>query len=335
VCGWDPIEVADEAFYDMDGHYGGVGTVGMEFEDWNISGLNVATTDNCQAMWCVYVPQGTYGVGGASVGMVYMYRNSPRPAGPPYAGSTLVAGFELDSSSTYGASWPKTIPITDRGTGSGVYGSVKWYGGVGHGTLAPGCSAYRLQIPFKLRGEESSSSSRSSASSQSSRSSASSSSSQSACGQAFHCTNGSILMPALGLSDMCTLFPGGFNITAPLTKSSCPGCVVNGEAYIVVTGASPLPKTYSLFVALYIGSTFVMSASQPYCTVAAGTLTLTWTFTSGWVPITATANALPALGVPYGAACGQLYLSVPSSLAGYFLSTMKIGTFSLNTGYYY
>lgn len=176
-CEWDLVQVVDENFRDMDWHQGGKGTVWSEFSSWNISGLNPSNTDACSLLWCVYVPRGTYGVGGSAIGQVYMYRTSGRPYGPPYSNSVMVGGFALDGSGGF----PKTITITDRGTGSGIGGTVVWAGGYGYTTLLPGCSAYRLQIPFKLCKEESSVSSESSYSTLSSRSSSSQSSSVSMC----------------------------------------------------------------------------------------------------------------------------------------------------------
>ena len=183
--GWDELQVIDETFYDMDGRFGGVGTVSTELLNWNIEGLYASNTDACDRLWCIYIPQGTYGVGGASVGMVYMYKKrTSRPNGPPYVNADFVGGFELDSSSKYGTGWPKTLTISNRGTGGPISGTVAWHGGLGHGTLAPNASAYRLQIPFSIRREISSTSSVSSPSSLTSnteKTSASSDSSATIC----------------------------------------------------------------------------------------------------------------------------------------------------------
>ena len=314
VCLWSPVEVVDETFSDMDGHFGGTGAVASELEEWDLSGLNLTNTDACSRLWCTYVPQGTYGVGGSAVGMVYLYRGSSRPPGPPYSNSYLVGGFDLDSSSKYGASWPKTIPITDLGTGSGISGSVKWYGGTGRFALEPGCSAYRLQIPFKLRPEESSSSSPSTQSSPSSRSSASSMSSQSVCPTPRYCHSLTTIPP---LSSICQLFPGqgfsgaSFSFSRPVTKKMSPNCTLNGTARVIGIGQQFGTIMMSLACYLYLPSgtlaaRFVVSP-YAYYTYPTG---VTWVFTQGNVSIKA--SVWP--GVAMDTTVGSVYVSIPPSL---------------------
>lgn len=238
---WSPVEFIDEAFTDMDGHPGGTGTVGSEFTDMVLDGLTAFNTDGCVALWGVYVPQGTYGVGGSAIGMVYLYKSqSARPAGPPFSNSSLVASFPLDSTTRYGIGWPKVLPIADGGSGSGVSGSVNWYGGIGHGTLLPGCSAYRLRIPFNIRPEGSSLSSPSSISTTSVSTQSSKSSSDSIIPWIYwFCTN-------VGSGTSCKMFldppgppgpipAGAWDFTVPITKSTFPDGKIYGRTIKLVS----------------------------------------------------------------------------------------------------
>ena len=335
MCLWDPVEVVDEAFSDMDGHAGGTGTVSTELDTWVLNGLNGENTDACRTMWCVYVPPGTYGVGGSSVGMVYMYRNSSRPSGPPYVTSNLVAGFELDSSDKYGSSWPKTLPITDMGTGSGVSGGVSWSGGMGYTTLLPGCSAYRLQIPFKLRPEESSSSSFSSQSSSSTLTSGSSASSQTLCGSNFVCSYGSV-MPFGGGINTCSLFVASgivgvipFNFYVSIPEIIFDGlCMMYGKVHIMTSGSYPNRTNY-IKISLYNNSedlTLFSSVVQAYASINGSTWS--WLFTEGWLNIIGNG----ALGMPTGV-IGRAYLRIPPSLAVILGGStyVEIGNFDLRS----
>jgi len=177
----------------------------------------MSNTDSCNTVWCIYVPQGTYGVAGSTVGQVYMYKSSSRPAGPPYSNSALVGGFPLDSSNIYGIGWPKTIPVTAKNS-SGIGGTVEWNGGLGHGSLPLGCSSYRLQIPFKLRREESSSSS--------STSSTSSESSNSLCDLVF--TNCDTTTPYLscGILRPFNNEPKPIEFFTTVSKYIMPDCIL-------------------------------------------------------------------------------------------------------------